>query len=78
MKPRVGIIGAGIYGTNMLKAYSAAHRMGKIELVSLAEINEEVLKEQEIRFNVKGYVDYKDMLDKEDLDAESVTQNSSP
>ncbi|MGI6777846.1 MAG: Gfo/Idh/MocA family protein [Acetivibrionales bacterium] len=72
MKPRVGIIGAGIYGTNMLKAYSAAHRMGKIELVSLAEINEEVLKEQEIRFNVKGYVDYKDMLDKEDLDAVAI------
>ena len=72
MKPRVGIIGAGIYGTNMLKAYSAAHRMGKIELVSLAEINEDVLKEQEKRFNVKGYIDYKDMLDKEHLDAVAI------
>jgi len=72
VKPRVGIIGAGIYGTNMLKAYSAAHRMGKIDLVSLAEINEEVLQQQERRFKVKGYIDYKEMLDKEHLDAVAI------
>jgi len=72
MKSRIGIIGGGIYGTTMLKAYSAAERMGQIELVSLADINEEVLKEQEKNFNIKGYLDYKEMLRKENLDAVAI------
>lgn len=72
MKPRIGIIGGGIYGTTMLKAYFTADRMGQIELVSLADINEEVLKKQEKIFNIKGYLDYKEMLKKENLDAVAI------
>jgi predicted dehydrogenase len=72
MKPRIGIIGGGIYGTTMLKVYSAAHRMGQIQLVSLADIKEDILKEQEKKFKVKGYLDYKEMLEKEHLDAVAI------
>lgn len=72
MKPRIGVIGGGIYGTTMLKVYSAAHRMGQIELVSLADIKEEVLQEQEKRFHLKGYLDYKEMIQKENLDAVAI------
>src|SRR6056297_1242577 len=72
MKPRIGIIGGGIYGTTMLKVYSAAHRMGQIELVSLADIKEGILKEQEKKFQVKGYLDYKEMINKEKLDAVAI------
>lgn len=72
MKPRVAIIGGGIYGTTMLKAYSAAHRMGQIELVALADIKEDVLQEQTKKFNLRGYRDYKEMLQREKLDAIAV------
>lgn len=72
MKPRVGVIGGGIYGTTVLKAYSAAHRMGQIELVALADIKEEVLKEQTQKFNIKGYLDYREMIARENLDAVAV------
>lgn len=69
MKARFGIIGAGIYGTKMLKAFSFAHKKGDIELVALADINEEVVIQQAKTFNIKGYLDYKEMLKKEKLDA---------
>lgn len=72
MKPRIGIIGGGIYGTKMLSVYSAAHKKGEIELVCLADIKEKILKEQEKKFSVKGYLDYKEMIRKENLDGVAV------
>jgi predicted dehydrogenase len=72
MRPRVGIIGAGIYGTTVIKAYAAAHRMGQIELVALADIKETLVQEKAKEFKIKGYLDYKEMIQKEKLDAVSV------
>ncbi len=72
MKPRIGIIGGGIFGTIMLKAYSAADRMEKIDLIALADIDENTLEKQVKKFNVKGYLDFKDMLEKENLDAVAI------
>lgn len=72
MKLRIGIIGGGVYGTTMLKVYSAAHRMGQIDLVALADVKEEVLQEQERVFKIKGYLDYKEMILRENLDAVAV------
>ncbi|MBP1996515.1 Gfo/Idh/MocA family protein [Paenibacillus eucommiae] len=72
MKARLGIIGGGIYGTKMLKAFSFASKMEDIELVALADINEEVVNQQAKDFNIKGYLDYKEMLKKENLDAVAI------
>lgn len=55
-----------------LKAYSAADRMGRIELVALADIKEYVLEKQAKKFNIKGYLDFKEMFEKEDLDAVAI------
>ncbi|TNJ61600.1 Gfo/Idh/MocA family oxidoreductase [Paenibacillus hemerocallicola] len=72
MKARVGVIGAGIYGTKILKAFSFAAKMGDIELVALADLKEEVVDQQAKAFAIKGYLDYKEMLRKENLDAVAI------
>ena len=72
MKPRLGIIGGGIYGSNMLQTYSFAHRMGQIELVTLAEIKPDVLEKQTQKYGIRGYLDYKEMLKQEKLDAVAI------
>lgn len=72
MKSRVGIIGAGIHGIKILKALSYAQKNGEAELVALADIDENVVNRQSKEFNIKGYTDYKIMLEKEKLDAVAV------
>ncbi len=72
MRPRVGVIGAGVYGTTVLQAFSWAQRCRQIELAAVAEIDEDVLTKQAERFSVQGYADYRDMLQQEDLDAVAI------
>lgn len=72
MRARVGVIGGGTYGKIILQAFSTAHYMEEIELVALADIKESVLKDQEEKFKVKGYLHYQDMIRKEKLDAVAV------
>ncbi|MEF3312992.1 Gfo/Idh/MocA family oxidoreductase [Paenibacillus sp. GYB004] len=72
MKARIGVIGAGIYGTKILKAFSFAAKMGDIELVALADLKEEVVQQQAKAFGIKGYLDYKEMLQQEQLDAVAI------
>ena len=38
MKVRIGIIGGGIYGTQMLMAYNADHKRDQIELAAFDDI----------------------------------------
>lgn len=72
MGPRVGVIGAGVYGTTVLQAFSWAQRCSQIELTAVAEIDEDVLGKQAARFGVQGYAEYRDMLQHEDLDAVAI------
>ncbi len=72
MGPRVGVIGAGVYGTTVLQAFSWAQRCDQIELAALAEINGDVLAKQAERFGLKGYQDYREMLQNENLDAVAI------
>jgi predicted dehydrogenase len=72
MKPRIGIIGVGIYGVNLIKAFCAAHKTGQIELKAFADINETLLQERSREFKIKGYIDYKEMIQREKLDAVAV------
>ena len=69
---RFGIIGGGVYGTQVLKAYMSAHRNKEIELVAIADINEEILKKHCDKYNIRGYTDYITMIQKENLDAVAV------
>jgi predicted dehydrogenase len=72
MPARIGIIGGGTFGINHLRAFRQMGYTGQAELVALAEINEETLRTRLEEFGVKGYTDYKVMIEKEDLDAVTV------
>jgi len=72
MKIRVGVIGAGIYGETLIQAFYSVHKAGQIDFVSVADINPAALEKMKKLYNLKGYTNYKDMLDKEALDAVAV------
>jgi len=72
MKPRIGVIGGGIYGAQVIKTYSTAHKEGSIDFVAVSDIKSQVLEENEKHYNVKGYLDYKEMLKKEKLDGVAI------
>jgi len=72
MKTRVGVIGAGIYGSVLINAYYGAHRQGLIDFVAVSDIKPEALEEVRRRYGIKGYSDYKEMLDREKPDAVAV------
>lgn len=55
MRPRLGIIGGGTFGTMHLRAATQAHRRGEIELVGLADLDPAVRERQAQRFAVKTF-----------------------
>jgi len=72
MVVKVGVIGGGRFGTNHLRTFTQLAYVGRVKLVALADIDPKVLEEQRRAFGVKGYVNYEDMLRKEDVDAVTV------
>ncbi|MAG20114.1 oxidoreductase [archaeon] len=64
---KAGVIGVGVMGKNHARIYS---ELGILKCV--ADVNEEVMKEISEKHNVKGYLDYKEMLEKEELDVISI------
>jgi len=69
-KVKVGVIGLGLQGIRHVDAY--AH-MDDVELLSLCDINKERLLEVANKYGVKSiYTDYRDMIDREDIDAVSI------
>ena len=72
MKIRVGVIGAGIYGETLIHAFYSVHKAGQIDFVSVADINPAALEKMKKLYDLKGYTNYKEMLDKEKLDAVAV------
>lgn len=69
---RVAVVGGGIYGTYHLRALKQLEKEEKVKLVALADLNEEVLEKNKSAFKIKVYKDYREMLNKESLDALSV------
>lgn len=69
---RLGVIGGGKFGVNHLRAFKQAEYTQQAKLVALADVNSQLLEERKREFGMKGYIDYKEMLDKEDLDAVSI------
>lgn len=72
MKVRVGVIGAGTYGSVLINAYYGAHKRGEIDFAAVADINQDTLKTMNEAYGLKGYTDYKEMFDQENLDAVAV------
>ena len=72
MKIRVGVIGAGIYGEVLIQAFHSVHKTGQIDLVAIADVNPAALEKMKGLYDLKGYTNYKDMLDAEALDAVAV------
>lgn len=67
---RVGIIGTGGISRHHTRGYLNCE---KTELVAIADINQENLKKYAAEFNINRlYADYKEMLEKENLDIVSV------
>lgn len=69
---RLGVIGGGIYGTNILKAFKQSERKGLATLVALADIDDKKLEQHERTYGVRGYQSYGEMLEKERIDAVAI------
>ena len=69
---KIAVIGVGKFGTNLLNVFSQLERNNRCKLAAICDVNEELLSGQSKKYNTKGYVDYKDMLEKESLDAVAI------
>jgi len=72
VKVRVGVIGGGIWGTYHLLAAKELEAQGKVQLVAVATRTKETAGKHSKAFGIKGYTDYRRMIDEEDLDAVTV------
>jgi predicted dehydrogenase len=72
MSVRVGVIGGGIWGNYHLSAVRDLENDGKAELAAIATRTETSAKKHQEVFRIKGYTDYKKMIDEETLDAITV------
>jgi len=72
MAVKIALVGAGMYGPVQLKAFMQFQAQGKAELAALADINPKALDKYKKQYGVKGYTDWKEMLEKEEIDAVSI------
>ena len=72
MSIRVGVIGGGIWGNYHLSAIRNLEDQGKAKLAAVATRTEASAKRHEEAYKVKGYTDYKMMIEEEDLDAVTI------
>jgi len=69
---RIGVIGGGTFGVNHLRAFRQLAYTGQAELVALADLNEQTLQSRLGEFPIRGYTDYREMLEKEQLDGVAI------
>ena len=72
MPVRIGVVGVGTFGINHLRAFRQASREGAAELLAAADLNPDRLEAMCREFGIRGYQNYREMLEKEALDAVSV------
>ncbi|MCM8822059.1 MAG: Gfo/Idh/MocA family oxidoreductase [Candidatus Omnitrophica bacterium] len=68
----LAVIGTGRYGKNIIDAFKQLERQGLAQLVSICEINRDLLDLHCERYQVKGYTDYTTMFEKEKIDAVAI------
>lgn len=71
-KPRIAIIGAGTFGEMHLKAFSQMARDGYVELVGVADLNEELLAKRREKYGVATFGEYAAMIEKTRPDGVSI------
>jgi len=70
---RIGVIGTGIYGSLHLTALKDRElNTGDVMLAGFAEIDAETREAREKDYACRGYADYREMIEKEKLDAVTV------
>ena len=69
---RIGVVGGGIYGTQMLKCFAGQQRMGRIELAAVADLDSDLLGRHAKTYGTEGYTDFVKMMDEANLDAVAV------
>lgn len=69
---KLAVIGTGRYGVNIIHAFKQLEYQNIAKLVSICDINQHTLENYCKKYSVKGYLDYREMLDKEDVDAVAV------
>ncbi|MCX8052944.1 MAG: Gfo/Idh/MocA family oxidoreductase [Armatimonadetes bacterium] len=72
MPVKVGVVGAGIFGVNHLNTFRQLSYTGVAELAAVAEINPDRAEWVRANYGCPVYLDYNEMLEKEDLDGVSV------
>src|SRR5437899_1802494 len=72
MPVRIGVIGGGKFGEVHLRTFRQMRWDGVVEQVALCRQNAEALERQAAEYQVKGYTDYREMLERERLDAVTV------
>jgi len=66
---KAAVIGIGVMGKNHVRVVNS---LENVELVALADSDEELLKETAEQYDVKSFSDYKELLNNEELDMVSV------
>lgn len=66
---RFAVIGGGTWGNNHLLAAKQLEAEGKVDLVAIADQHEPTAAKQAAAYDIKGYADYREMLQEEQLDA---------
>ncbi len=69
MKLNAGVIGVGSMGKHHARNYS---EIANVDLIAVADLDEEKSQEISKRFKCKGYADYREMLQTEKLDLVSI------
>ena len=70
---KLGVVGTGKFGTNLLNTFKQLEDDGRCKLAAICDINKEILDGQCNKYGVKGYTDYKEMIDAEkDLDGVAI------
>lgn len=72
MEVRIGVIGGGIWGNYHLSAIKDLESLGRARLVAIATRTEQSAAKHSQAYGIKGYTDYREMIEREDLDAVTV------
>jgi len=72
MVARIGLIGAGTFGEMHLHAYSQMGRRDDIKLAAIADVDAALLEKRKQEYGVATYLDYRQMLEEQELEAVAV------
>jgi len=71
-KVRIGVVGGGVWGKHHLTASRQMEKEGYAELAGISAYSQETVNKHAQGFGINGYTDYKEMIDKEQLDMVAV------